>query len=276
MPLVVLTYPGHFLLTALTIRSYLEYHTPTKIIVVADDLSPYAWSTYLTDCQNLYQTRVIPVSQMPPAKQFNNGWIRQQIIKLYLDRIIDTDTWFFTDGDVEYCCPAPLNAIPYVITRGGPTQDQQNNYVAKLLKIEHPVGIYAEHPDMNWDPATRRHQVCVSNPPFRTMDKSTLRQLRKHVEDHHGIGIIEAHHKLNGDYSVSEWELIASFQLRVLKEDIPVIYYPTVPIGDDRGSPFDHCATCYNTDREYGREWWKSKGIEVSDQIWQEVVNISK
>lgn len=276
MPLVVLTYPGHFLLTALTIRSYLEHHTPTEIIVVADDLSPYAWPTYLKDCQDLYWAPVIPVSQIPAAKEFGNGWIRQQIAKLHLDQILDVDTWFFTDGDVEYCCTAPINTIPYVITRGGPMQDQQNNYVAKMLGIASPVGIYAEHPHMNWDPTTQRHQVCVSNPPFRTMTSSTLRQLRNHIETLHNTGIIELHQKLNSECSVSEWELIASFQLHVLKEDIPVVYYPTVPIRDDRGSPFDYCATCYDTDKAYDRDWWKSKGVGVSDRIWQEVVNISK
>lgn len=277
MPLVVLTYPGHFLLTALTIKSYLEHHTPTEVIVVADDLSPCAWSTYLTDCQNLYQTTIIPVSQLTEAHKFNSGWIRQQIVKLYLDQLIPHDSWFFTDGDVEYLCPAPGDSIPYVINRGGSVQDQQNNYVGKLLGIAPPVGIYAEHPHMDWEPGTTRHQVCVSNPPFRTMRKSTLLQLRNYLENYHGMSVDDLHQSLdNHTYSVSEWELIASFQLHVLKEDIPVVYYPTIPLGSDRGSPFDHCATCYNTDSAYSREWWQSKGIEISDRIWQETINIAK
>lgn len=273
MPLVVLTYPGHFLLTVLTIRSYLEHHAPTEVVVVADDLSPHAWNNYLTDCQNLYWAPVIPASQIAETKKFNSGWIRQQIVKLYLDQVLTYDTWFFTDGDVEYRAPAPTNAIPFTITRTGALRPQQNAYVAKMLGID-SAGIYTEHSDMDWEPGTCRHQVCVSNPPFRTMSSTTLKQLRQRVEQQ-GQSIADLHLTVD-NLAVSEWELIANFQLNVLKEDIPLVYYPTVSIDGNQTSSFDHCATCYNTDSSYSREWWQSKGIEVSDRIWQEVVNISK
>lgn len=273
MPLVVLTYPGHFLLTALTIRSYLEYHSSTEVIVVADDLSSHAWPTYLNDCQNLYWAPVIPVSQISTAKQFNNGWIRQQIAKLYMDQVIDADTWFFTDGDVEYRCTAPVNSIPFTITRTGTLRPQQNAYVARLLGIDN-AGIYTEHPDMDWEPGTRRHQVCVSNPPFRTMSAVTLQQLRQHIEQQ-GLSVADVHLTVD-NLAVSEWELIANFQLHVLKQDIPLVYYPTVAIDSNQTSTVDYCATCYETDQAYSREWWQSKGITISDRIWQQVINIAK
>ena len=277
MPLVVLTYPGHFLLTALTIQSYFQHNAQTSVIVVVDDLSPYTWDSYVADCQELYSTTIICTSSLPEAHKFSSGWIRQQIVKLYLDQLISKDVWFFTDGDVEYQAPAPTESIPYVFTRGGPVQDQQNNYVAKLLGIESPVGIYAEHPHMDWEPGTHRHQVCVSNPPFRTMHSSTLRQLREYIKNLHGMELVEIHQTLKNDtYSVSEWELIASFQINILKENIPIVYYPTVPTGSNRGSPFDYCATCFTTDSEFGREWWQSKGFTVSDEIWQILSKISK
>ena len=273
MPLVVLTYPGHFLLTVLTIRSYLEYHTPTEVVVIADDLSPHAWDSYLKDCQDMYWAPVIPVSQIAEAKKFNSGWIRQQIVKLYLDQLLAYNTWFFTDGDVEYCAPAPTNVIPFTITRTGTLRPQQNAYVAQLLGID-SAGIYTEHPDMDWEPGTRRHQVCVSNPPFRTMSSTTLQQLRQHIEQQ-GQSAADSHSTVD-HLAVSEWELIANFQLNVLKQDIPLVYYPTVAIDSGQTSPVDYCATCYDADSAYSQEWWKSKGIMVSDRIWQILSKISK
>jgi len=147
---------------------------------------------------------------------------------------------------------------------------------------------------MDWDPTTCYHQVCVSNPPFRTMRADTLKQLRNHIEQLHGKTLSELHlHLLDGisdipsirsdlnniDYLVSEWELLASYQINVLKENIKLVYYPTVPL-DKQHKPKPNqpnfCGTCYNSDSTYSREWWRSKGILVSDRIWQEIVNISK
>lgn len=280
LPLVVLTYPGHFLLTTLTIQSYFQHHAPVPTTVIVDDTSNRCWSGYLEDCQRQYSgCNIITVSSLHTATLFKTPWIRQQIIKLYLDMLLPFDQWFFTDGDIEYYFPAPTNAIPYTITRGGPVQDQQNNYVSYLLGIDDPA-TYAEHPHMDWDPMTRRHQVCVSNPPFRTMQASTLIQLRNYVERLHDKTLIELHLHLNNiDYLVSEWELLASYQNNILEQNVELVYYPTVPLDKELvlvpDQP-DFCGTCYTSDSAYSRQWWQTKGIQVSDRIWQEVVNISK
>ena len=263
MPLVVLTYPGHFLLTSLTIQSYLKFHTPISITVIADDLSDLAWPGYLDDCQQQYGCNVIPVSTMESAQAFqNNPWVRQQIVKLHLDQILPYNSWFFTDGDIEYHFPVPHNAIPYVITRGGPEQVDQNAYVAMMLGIDNP-GIYTEHPKMDWQPGTRRHQVCVSNPPFRTMQVRTLQSLRAYIEQLHGQPVIQLHQKTN--HLVSEWELIANFQTHVLEENINLVYYPTVPM-DKPVTPGpnqpNYCGTCYHGDQEFDSGWWQQKGTQ--------------
>jgi len=133
MPLVVLTYPGHFLLTALTIQSYFKHHKHTSTTLIIDDTSSFCWPGYLEDCQQQYSGyNIITVSSLDTAKLFKGPWVRQQIVKLYLDTLLPFDEWFFTDGDLEYYFPAPTNVIPYVIIRGGPVRDQQNNYVSYL------------------------------------------------------------------------------------------------------------------------------------------------
>jgi hypothetical protein len=162
-----------------------------------------------------------------------------------------------------------------VITRGGPTQDQQNAYVAKMLGIADP-GIHTEHPDMDWEPGTRRHQVCVSNPPFRTMYSQTLKQLRIHIETLHNQTVTQLHLT---ESMASEWELIANFQLLVLKNTVDLVYYPTIPMIDPpliSANQPSYCATCYNTDADFDRQWWHSKGIAVSDQLWKKLFNIAR
>ena len=278
-PLVVLTYPGHFLLTALTIQTYFQHNPIVPVIVIVDDLSDHCWPNYIKDCENFYQCELILMSAIAITRQFNTGWIRQQIAKLYLDQILPYDTWFFTDGDVGYYHPAPQDVIPYVITRGGPAQEKQNAYVSKSLGIDN-AGIWAEHEHMDWEPGTYRHQVCVSNPPFRTMKTHTLQQLRYHIEKLHKKTIEELHISVIGlnnlDYSISEWELIANFQIHVLKEIIPLVYYPTIPIDDINGSPYNYCRTCYTSDSAFNKDWWKEKNIHVDDSIWYSILNISK
>ena len=292
-PLVVLTYPGHFLLTALTIQTYLKFHTPPSITVIVDDLSKFAWPEYIIDCQQQYPYAIITTSSIASAQAFPEiPWIRQQIVKLYLDQVLPYDTWFFTDGDVEYRFPAPYNSVPYVTAQGGPIQIGQNEYVSRLLGIENP-GIYANHCSKQWNHETKSmieswaiQQICVSNPPFRTMTAKSLGQLRTHVAQYHNKDLITIHKELLDTYgssyqvAISEWELLANFQQHVSKQDIDLVYYPTVPLGETikytTPTQPDYCGTCYSSDSAYGREWWIEQGITVSDRIWNEISKISK
>jgi hypothetical protein len=256
------------------------------VTIIADDLSEHCWPSYIKDCEDFYNYPVIPMSAIEPTKFFTHGWIRQQIAKLYLDQVLPYDTWFFTDGDVEYYFPAPANSIPYVITRGGQTQILQNNYVSKLLGIS-DVGIKTEHPDMNWIPDTTYYQVCVSYPPFRTMTAKTLQQLRDHVENlhsntfenmHQSGGIYRVGHGEDYDhYSVSEWELIANFQINILHETIPLVYYPTAYPGTPiTPRKYDFCVSGFDCDTAYPRDWWANYNVIVSDTIWNNLLKIPR
>ena len=295
-PLVILTYPGHFLLTASTIQSFFLHNPPTPVIVVVDDLSRYSWPSYVSDCETFYKTLahnvlVVAVSDLPQAHAYNqptNGWLRQQIVKLHLDQLIADPVWFFTDGDMQFHFPIPFDSVPYAITRSrDDIQARQNFYVAKLLDIPNP-GIVAQHPHMDWAP-DRRAQVCVSNPPFRSMQADTLRKLRQHLKDLRGHDVIQAHTWLydtfpattNGDapFIESEWELIENFRTHVLKQDINLIYYPVLPLSLDgtyNNQDLEFCVTCYVSDQALGKSWFEQQNICVPDQIWQRLEQINK
>lgn len=295
MPLVVLTYPGHFLLTYMTIQSFLRHNACVCITVIVDDLSRYCWPNYVAQCRDFYKTlatqvSVVSVSQLPEARAYNqpsNGWLRQQIVKLHLDKLVDYPVWFFTDGDMQFHFPVPVDSVPYTITnRTDDIRPRQNLYVAKMLGITNP-GIVTQHPHMDWAP-DRRAPVCVSNPPFRTMLASTLQKLRQHIQDLRGQDLVQAHtwlyddvHTAGGDapFIESEWELIENFRVHVLGEDIKLIYYPTVPWASraiNLEKDFEFCTTCFASDAQLGRSWFEQQDISISDTVWQQLEQISK
>lgn len=270
MPLVILTYPGHYLLTALTIQSYLKYHQPAKIIVVADDISHQAWPTYITDCKQLYKTQLIPTSSIPEAVKFSGtGWVRQQIIKLHLDQILDLDNWFFTDGDIVFLHTVNPMDIPYSIPYFGEQTQKQNEYVSELL-VSNSVGV-----------TKNGQQVCVSNPAFRTMERSTLQQLREYIKIKHNQTIAELHQPYlsSNSIGVSEWELIENFKQHILGIELNLIKYAPHDISNANADLnfFSHqFLTCYSTDYGFGQDWFAEQGVTVSDEIWQILSNISR
>lgn len=287
LPLVVLTYPGHFLLTALTLKSYCKYHTPSAVVVVVDDTSPWTWPDYVEDCEQFYGTKIKLTSQMNVAHAFrNHPWIRQQIVKLYLDQVLEYHEWFFSDGDVVYNFAIPENITPFSVTGGGLVQEQQNKYVSTVLKLEQ-VGIKAT---FDQGDGSNTKQVCVSHPPFRFMQADTLQRLRQHIEKLHGKSFCEVHADIvNHDldcrpndpvFSISEWELIANFQRHVLGQELHLQYYPTYPLGDPMGilapGQPNYVHTCFKSDKDFGPAWFESQGITVESRIWNHLSKINK
>lgn len=283
--------------TALTIRSYFSHAEAVPVTIIADDISRYAWPDYISDCTSFYADladliTVIPMSSLPEAQFYNqsqNGWLRQQLVKLYLDRIIDYPTCFFTDGDMQFQFRPPRDSVPFTITNSpqDTVRARQNAYVSQMLQIPNP-GIVVTHPHMDFAPNCRA-QVCVSNPPFRTMRAQTLQQLRQHIWDLRGQTIEESHTWMynmceylpNGDapFLESEWELIENFRVHVLGEDINPVYYPAVPMSFTGHYPsvgMEFCVTTYVSDQGLGRDWFRDNNLEVPDQVWQRLAQIIK
>lgn len=278
-PLVVLTYPGHFMLTALTIQSYLQHHTPPDIVIVADDISQHAWPGYADDCENFYKQKIIPASSLECLKNETNGWLRQQLLKLHLDQLTDFSSWFFTDGDIVFRYPAPKNVIPYSIVRGELVRKSQNNFVKHILGLS-TVGIQAQHPDIDWEPDNIT-QVCVSNPPFRSMAAQDLVALRNYIEEQHNQQFVDVWTSCTTKFerfAVSEWELLENFKTHVQQQPSELTYYPTCPKDHAKikQSEPDFCEHHFVSDAEFGRDELANLGIKVTDQIWQHLEKISK
>jgi hypothetical protein len=277
-PLVVLTYPGHFMLTALTIQSYLKHHNPQDILVVVDDISSHAWPEYVDDCKNFYKQKIITASSLDFLKKESSGWIRQQLLKLHLDQLTGLSSWFFTDGDIVFRYPAPMKVIPYSIVRGELVREKQNNFVKHMLGLD-TVGICAQNSDIDWEP-TNTAQVCVSNPPFRSMTAQDLEALRNYVETLHNQSFVDVWTRCTTrfDCLASEWELLENFKTHVQQQPSHLTYYPTCPkdhVKTKQSGP-DFCEHHFMSDASFGRDELAKLNIEVTDQIWQHLEKISK
>lgn len=278
---VILTYPGHFLLTGLTIQSVKEYFPEVNdITVLADDISDRSWSTYVQDCERFYQCSIIALSKFDRFRKFRgNPWIRQQIVKLYLDEVLPFQEWFFVDGDVIFYFGIDQNVVPYTLVPysgvplserdpgPGETTSQQLYYVQHLLGIE-TDGIWHEGPE-------GYKRVCASGAPFRDMQAQTLKDLRSYVEQRFSKSFDDIHLALANDtrHSVSEWELIETFRLKIQHKQLDLRFYPPYNVLDilppkEYVRPLPFFKTCYCSDTELGEQWWNQQALSIPNNIW--------
>lgn len=285
--IVVLTFPGHFLLTKLTIESLKIWFPHCKTLtVVADDVTvnqsryrsdpnrqDIPWSQYIRDCEKFYQCTVIP-SSSHVCSSLHYGWVRQQMLKLHLDQIVKFQTWFFTDGDVIFKCAVHKDIVPYTLvdvkgvalsTRDpepGEITMQQSFYVTKLLGVEH-AGFYNLY----------NRRMCLSNPPFRFMNSQDLLDLRQHVENLHHKNFLDIHRGIELDqrYSVSEWEMLEWFKFSIKQQRPDFQEWFTDHVGRPSIKPRTckwWCETTWNIDTDWPRSWWEQQGIVCCDRIW--------
>ena len=267
---VILTYPAHFLLTKLCI-DYLQKTQPDigEITVIVDDISVLSWPSYVQDCRELYRHRIVATSQFPEFQLLRRWpWVRQQVIKLSLDKLVTADRVFFCDGDVLLYQPVPEYATPFTITQylgvplserdpgPGETTSQQSYYVEHLLGIPH-LGV--QH---------NNQRVCVSHPPFRDIILQDITDLRQFIENRFGRNIISVHRDLvnNTKHSVSEWELLCWYQQTMLGRTLELIHWPTQPL-EAPITEHSRAATCWQSDREIGHDWWQQQAIDF-ERYW--------
>jgi hypothetical protein len=289
---VILTYPGHFLLTKLVIKNLIQTHPEIqKITIIIDDISLLSWPTYIKDCYDFYKKdvdNIICTSNYPEFfKLKDNPWIRQQMVKLNLDKLLPTDQCiFFCDGDLLLHRWVPVGVTPFTIASycgvplderdpgPGEITSQQSYYVQYMLGIPH-TGIkfhnnlicsILDHPltdDYN------NTQLCVSHPPFRDLDLIEIKNLREYVEKRFNQDFITIHFNISQDtrHSVSEWELLAWYKHTVLKQDLKLIHWPTVDIEKLINKDI-LASTCWRSDRGIDQSWWKAQSIEW-ETYWQ-------
>lgn len=293
---VTLTYPPHFLSTAATIKSYFNHHPKLPVVIIVDDtnitrlpritrlpsgeIEFVAWPDYIGDCEELYRSlgqdcQIVRLSQTElPVTSFP-GWLRQQMVKFYMDHLLpDIESWFFSDGDVFFFDTTPAETPYSYVTEYNP---EWISYVADTLKID-PALVKHKSAGETQDDAT------VSNPPWRLMSATILKGLRSHVENTHNVDFIQYHHNYARAHreqlcTWSEWELIEFYQSRVLNQPTQLKFCPPISFQHEiprKNLPFTISMLNLPSEIAMGRSWFEQMGVPVSDDHWQKVSRIKK
>jgi hypothetical protein len=276
MNVVVLTYPGHFLMTLLCLNSLEKFYSPDRYYVLYDDFATSAWPDYVKDCFKYYQFKnleLIPYSSAHPAiKQCKVGWWRQQLTKLCIDQCLPGDQWFVVDGDVIFDEHVDIRGVIPVHGReehDSPISIMVTRYVEFMLNAPR-VSI-------------RNQTAITSSIPFRWLDRLGLTDLRSTVSSNIGTECIAAHVAMfeSGDIVgfdpnatkmvMHEWELIEAYNQLTRPGQYRVIEtgsgYHTQSNTDSMlpGHRFRHSSMM---DAELTPQWIDQQGFLVPDDIW--------
>lgn len=209
MILVVLTYPKHFHITQLAVRHAIKYiPNIKKVFLVWDDTHNIIPTISLqkTIRQNIDYKIEVPIinwsTLIPqiPGNRIISGNAGQQVIKLYLDLIIN-DNFVILDGDTIINHPVDPENILYS-SRTSITHLRYNH-------VNHALGI------PNYEFWTNQ---------FMYVKADWLRGLRNHVESVTGQPILDMIGRGN-DFPLFEWELIARYTLDILKLPRKIEYF---------------------------------------------------
>jgi len=285
--IALINYPGHFLSTLGTIKNFLEiteWRPPWYIFV--DDLGPQwdAWPNYLQDLKTAIDNNfpeLNPTYILFSEFQFPyiwDGWLRQQIVKLNLDRFLPGDLWYVTDGDVICERLISANEIPYNYQKTHNTliNAQQHSYLKQMLGISETLNINGDN-------------IYTHHIPVRWVARDDLHGLYRHISDVNGNDSNIVHFNLMKNeriigygptaehQSMTEWDLLETWRILIDKQQSHFEYW----LIDDGGQPEpDHAPTYiktfFGTDRDKTLEYFQKQGLQVPVDAWNRVLTISR
>ncbi len=268
---VVTTFPGYFFSTARCLESVRKFVPNKGIDILVDDFGLGQWPDYVTDCETYIKCQFSDLdikfyqfSQIPTIDRARaGGWFRQQLIKLHLDQLLDTDRWLLIDADVVLKDFPDTTTVPSLPHPPDPIGIGNRHYVAHMLATE--ISWLTEESQSDF--------LCVSGIPIRYLTRDLLCSLRHCVETIHGMNFLELHLDLISQQQLvaydadavkmvfSEFQLIEFFRNRY--------YWQPLPIR--RGtSDFEHTSI---------KDWnWTQEHFDdvcVSGQYWKKLLNFS-
>jgi hypothetical protein len=287
---VIITYPGHFLTTALTIQNIQQqYDFDAPYHIYIDNLGPQVWPTYTVEFQT-FLTSVFPhlqfkwhyFSEFGFGKPIWDGWLRQQMIKLNLDHATPGNHWYVSDSDVMINHPLQEDQTPFRFINNPShlINRQQEAYNGFMLGIDDPRVRYHEKP------------VFTHHAPFRFVRRETLEGLRTYVGQLHSRDFNMLHSSLMKQekiiafgptpehMSMTEWDLLELYRSRILQQPLNMRYYLGKHDWHYDREPCDQDPvqfwTFFGTDRDMSRQWFAEQGIIVSDSVWHRLMTIHR
>jgi hypothetical protein len=283
----LINYPGHFLSTLGTIKNFLEiteWRPPWYIFV--DDLGPQweAWPDYLNELRSVIDLNFPALN--PTYILFSefkfpyvwDGWLRQQMVKLNLDRFLPGDLWYVTDGDVICERLIGANEIPYnyQTTHNPLINAQQYTYIKHMLGIEQKLQLNGE-------------VIYTHHVPVRWVTRDDLHGLYRHVSKTVSNDANIAHFNLMREeriigygptakhMSMTEWDLLETWRILV-DDQISNFHYWIIDDGATprQNVPVTRIKTFFGTDRDFSLEYFKKQDLQVPVDAWNRVLTISR
>lgn len=274
--IVVLTHPAYFYSSISTLKTVFEiqkWDGPVHLIVDDHRADTHYVDDLKTALDQNFNGRAIQIKTTSSITWLDNiqeGWFRQQLIKLNLDSILTKGRWFVIDGDVRLGTEISESRFYAELNQHKGKLDQGFvGYVEHMLAISTGSVIYQNRP------------IRFSSIPLRFLDSDVLWSLRHHVEQVHQVDFISLHRHMiesglivraprPGKLIMSEWELIETYRCNVLGDFENLSQIGVFGWNDDPGRWFDQwIRSFWGKDTDVGQRRFQDIGILVDDAIWQ-------
>ena len=267
---VFVTYPGHLLCTAVALRYFRQhYQCDQPVYVIYDDIAQGSDPGYFRLCRYLYQhVSLIPMSDFGVA-DLATGWIRQQMVKMSLDRVLPEHTWLCIDGDTIVSAELDRPHVPIrSVSASVPN-------LAAAQKLDNRFRCYVEDCGLGYfDPAVWPEAVRTNAIPVRWLDRDTLVGLRDWVSLQKAQDWDQLHRAwFSGDRSeieqrsrlMTEFELLENYQREILRRELPLVPYQIRYFGNDWPRDRHWIGTFWGRDADVADRVWQKWGISQSD-----------
>jgi len=274
--IVIITHRHHYHICQVAILLAIKQFNPDKITIVFDEVSgtEQGWldlgEKLLTDLKKIYNFKpgsifAIPFSSLSDVPNESYGWIRQQLVKLNLHKILSGDEWLVIDGDtlINY----PIDPWKYCyINPGDMLHLHHDFFVRYTLNLGDQRVFYNNNP------------VEFSSVPIRLLSRSVLESLEKYVYELHGTTVkgIRDSFTLKKDrdkyIELSEFDLICNYQYFITKdllplENIPIAYCPKEELITNWEN-LKNIVTVLHGKDNLPAEWYHQFGITINQNMW--------
>ena len=275
LPLIVFTYSEHFHITKLAIKQAKEHLSPSEIIILYDDLQDHRWVRLGDELRNdlLVEYGIgvscIPHSAVEITQTQNNGWIRQQYVKLNLHKILPHQSWIVLDGDSIILNKIDPSKYCYINPAAGHPE-------ATRFFCDYALDL--DHQTIQFEGMS----ISFSAVPIKHITRKTLIGIEKRVAELHGTSIDKVFDsftlKKNRSRYVefSEFDLIGFYENIISNESLPLsgigikFAHREEFISLLNQNDLELLVFAANEGRDdLPRRWYEDQGIKINENIWK-------
>jgi len=275
LPLIVFTYSEHFHITKLAIKQAKEHLSPSEIIVLYDDLQDYRWVRLGDELRNdlLVEYGIvvscIPQSAVEITQTQNNGWIKQQYVKLNLHKILPHQSWIVLDGDSIILNKIDPSKYCYINPAAGHPE-------ATRFFCDYALDL--DHQTIQFEGMS----ISFSVGPIKHITRKTLIGIEKRIAELHGTSIDKVFDsftlKKNRSRYVefSEFDLIGFYENIISNESLPLsririkVAHREEFISRFNQNDLELLVFAANEGRDdLPRRWYEDQGIKINENIWK-------